>query len=83
MKDCLSGRMKKVLRKRQDVGCPSAKCHYDNIAHDALSIVEQNALHAIIAFIQLRKFMAFVQFDAERFGPLDKQRFHNRAEFMR
>ena len=65
MKDRLSRGTKKLARERQDVRCPCADGHHDDVARDPLSIVEHNPNHAIIAFIQLRKSSAFAQFDAE------------------
>src|SRR5438309_10356962 len=76
MKNRLPGCAKKFPREGQNVRRPCADCHYDQVAPDSLSVIEENTLHTSIAFIQTGELAAFARFDAERFCPLDEQRDH-------
>src|SRR5438552_12373572 len=79
MKNRLPGCAEKFPREGQNVRRPCANCHYDQVARNSLSIIEENTLHTPIAFIQTGELVAFAQFDAERFCSLDKQRDHASA----
>ena len=74
MKDWLPSRAEKFLCEWQDIGCPGADSHYDDIAGNSLPVVEHNSFHAIVAFIQLGKPGAFAQFNAGGFRALNQCR---------
>src|SRR6266487_3942226 len=49
----LAGGAKKLFRERQQIRRPRADGHYNTIALDALSVVEDDSLNAVIVFVQM------------------------------
>src|SRR5262249_4839010 len=61
----LAAGAKELFREGQQIRSPRADRHHKAIARDALSIVEQDSLNAMIAFVQMMEMAAAAQFDAE------------------
>ena len=76
MEHRLAGGAEKFPRERQNVRRPCTGCHYDQVTAGPLSIVEDNTLHPTITYVQRGELATLVQFDAELFCAIDKQRDH-------
>src|SRR5438094_4350364 len=55
-----------LFRERQQIRRPRADRHHNAIGSDALSVVENDSLDAVITFIQMGETAAAAEFDADR-----------------